>query len=71
MEWTSGSILEDGVPVKQENTYTYLSSTWATPVLVLDDGNEIDCFIMESETVYDEKTYWPDDALEILNKKEH
>lgn len=68
MEWTSGLILEDGEPV--DDCYTYLASTWATPVLVpLDKGcdhTEIPCYIMGNETEWNAKTKWPISALRIL-----
>lgn len=66
MEWTGGAILADGKPVPREETYTYLSSTWATPILVV-DGDEVPCFRMESEVPdWGSGTYWPDSALKIL-----
>lgn len=64
MEWTSGIIYEDGEAIS--NSYTYLSSTWAKPVLLLDDGEEIDCYVMESETEWDAHTKWPQSAINIL-----
>ena len=66
-EWTGGPILRDGKPVPREDTYTYLASTWATPELTLDGGNETPCFRMRSETPgWDSGTYWPPEALAIL-----
>lgn len=65
-EYTGGSILENGKPVPKDDTYTYLASTWATPELNV-DGDTINCFIMESQTEWDESTYWPESALQILN----
>lgn len=68
-EWTGGTIFEDGHPVPQEDTYTYLASTWATPELEL-DGEVEDCFIMKVESPsWDSDTYWPQSALDILNAK--
>jgi hypothetical protein len=70
MEWTSGTIWRDGIPVPKENTYTYLASTWATPVLEI-DGEEIPCFRMESETPnWNESTYWPEEARAALGVSE-
>lgn len=69
MEYTSGVIYRDGNPIT-ENDFDcmYLASTWATPVLVLDDGKEIPCFKMESELPgWGAKTRWPKSALHILN----
>ena len=65
---TGGTILENGKPIIE--SYTYLASTWATPVLVtsdLDDGlTEIPCYIMQSQTEWNAKTKWPQSALNIL-----
>lgn len=66
--WTGGDILRDGKPVPQEETYTYLASTWATPELNI-DGEIIPCYRMKSKTPgWDSGTYWPDEALKILNQ---
>ncbi len=63
-EWTGGDILENGEP--DNDSYTYLGSTWATPVLRIGDES-IDCFRMQSDTPgWDEKTKWPESALAIL-----
>lgn len=70
LEWTAGRILEDGKAVKDDSCY--LASTWATPVLIdLDNYEEIPCFIMESETEYDEDTIWPKSAKEKLERSLH
>ena len=69
LEWTAGTILRDGQPVK--NSYCFLSSTWAIPVLVDEDnGDEIPCYIMESKTKYTEHTMWPKSALNKLKNVE-
>lgn len=66
-EWTGGEILRDGKPVPQDDTYTFLASTWATPELEI-DGELIDCYRMQSATPgWDSGTYWPKEALDILN----
>lgn len=66
MEWTSGAIWRNGKPVPKDDTYTYLASTWATPVLEI-DGEEIPCFIMQSEKPeWDSGTYWPDEAVAVV-----
>jgi hypothetical protein len=64
-EWTGGSIWRDGAPVPRDETYTYLSSTWATPELDL-DGEVIDCWVWRDGSGWDSDTYWPDSALAIL-----
>ena len=68
LEWTGGIIYENGKTVK--NSYTYLSSTWAIPVVIL-EGEEIPCFAMESELAKRKRkwncdTKWPKSALSIL-----
>ena len=66
-EYTGGRILTNGKPVKKEDTYCYLASTWATPEIKI-DGIIIDCYKMESETPgWDSDTFWPKEALNILN----
>lgn len=61
-EWTGGTILENGVPVPADETYTYLSSTWATPELCV-DGETMECYKMQSDMPgWDSSTYWPDSA---------
>jgi len=70
MEYTAGTIFADGKPVY--DSYTYLASNWATPVLILDDevdtGVEIPCFVINSE--YDADTKWPPEALKVLKGEE-
>jgi len=67
-EYTGGTILEDGRPVPAEETYVYLASTWATPEIEI-DGEVLDCFRMQSAAPgWDEDTYWPAEALEILER---
>ena len=62
LEWTGGAIWRDGAIVPQEETYTYLASTWATPILIL-DGEEEPCWKWEEETPgWDSGTYWPESA---------
>lgn len=70
MEWTSGTIYEDGLPVTDD--YTYLSSTWATPILEIitrDEVEDIPCFRMKHEVPeWNSDTKWPHSAIEILTK---
>jgi hypothetical protein len=69
LEWTAGTIIEDGKPVT--DGYAYLSSTWATPLLIIDE-EEIDCFSMQSEVPdWGSGTWWPKSALEILHGTVH
>ena len=64
---TSALIYADGEPIFA--TDIWLASTWATPVLMVDGYNyhtEIECFVMESQTDFNENTVWPQIALDIL-----
>lgn len=69
-EWTAGNILSDGKPVIDD--YAYLASTWATPQLIVysDNGeyilDEIDCFVMQSQTSWDADTKFPEDQQKRL-----
>jgi len=66
-EWTGGCIFRDNKIV--EDSYTYLSSTWAVPELDI-DGVLIPCFKMESETPgWSCDTKWPESARKILKGK--
>lgn len=42
--YTGGEIFRDGKPV--EDSYTYLSSNWATPLLTIND-EEIECWCLK------------------------
>ena len=67
MEYTGGSILREGKPTPADDTYVFLSSTWATPILVF-DRTELECWRMESETPgWNADTYWPESARKILS----
>lgn len=67
---TGGAILRDGKPIPKEDTYTYLSSNWATPVLEI-DGEEIPCWRYERDTdEWNAETFWPESALKILTETE-
>jgi hypothetical protein len=66
-EYTGGEILTDGKPTPVDETHVYLASTWATPELEIDDVR-MDCYRMQSETPgWSSDTYWPEEALAILN----
>lgn len=65
--YTGGIILEHGKIIPQEDTYTYLASTWAVPELIIDDGEPIACYTMQSvHPEWDAESYWPDTARDIL-----
>ncbi|WP_347252929.1 hypothetical protein [Leminorella grimontii] len=66
-EYTGGEIYRNGKPVPEDETYTYLSSTWATPEIDIDGEIQL-CFKMASELPnWGADTYWPPEALEIIN----
>jgi len=65
LEWTSGTIYEHGK--YSTSGYTYLASNWATPVLILENNEEIDCWCYQEDTNWDANTTWPESALKILN----
>lgn len=66
-EWTGGQILEEGHPLVGE--YTYLASTWATPVLIDEDGYVYRCWTWEDQCEWDAKTQWPTSAVLLLGEK--
>ena len=66
-EYTGGIIWKDGKPYPEDDTYTYLASTWAVPELGM-DGQVFECYIMEEKTEWDAHTYWPEEALAILRE---
>ena len=77
---TGGIILENGLPVKEEDTYTYLASSGATPVLRRNTElgyEDIPCFLVPEELEDNDhrkswgpSTYWPDSALAIIKADE-
>lgn len=67
-DYTAGIIFENGKPVKQEKTYTYLASIWAMPILEI-DGKIFQCYKIQNETDnWNAKTFWPEIALNIINE---
>lgn len=66
-KWTSGDILINGKLVEYEYSGCYLASNWARPAIEI-RGVFFDCYKMQSETPgWDSHTYWPEEALAILN----
>lgn len=65
--YTGGIIFENGKPTNDH--YTYLSSNWAPPTLILswdgEEQEEIQCFCDDSET-RTSKTKWDETSLDIL-----
>lgn len=71
LEWTGGTILENGEPKSSE--FCYLFSVWATPILIDDDtGKEYDCYIYADEehnpNKWNEHTIWPKEVLERFQR---
>lgn len=65
-DYTSGMIYAEK-PVM--DSYTYLGSRWATPILVDElTQEEYDCWMLESESEWDVDTKWPESALAIINE---
>lgn len=74
-EYTGGEIFAGGAPVPEDDTYVFLASTWATPEIEI-DGDEIDCWMWQSDSPgwdaeketggWDSHTYWPPEALAVL-----
>jgi hypothetical protein len=63
MSWTAGTIYLNGNIVS--DSYLYLASDWATPVVVL-DGEEIECYtVMPARLAYD-RPVWSEEARQIL-----
>lgn len=67
-EWTGGDIYCDREIV--EDSYTFLGSTWATPIIII-DGEEFECFQMNSEAPHEGSgTKWPEYAKKIIQNAE-
>ena len=66
-DYTGGLILENGkIP---DDTYTYLASTWATPLLEI-DGETQECYVLSKDSDgWDSRTFWPKSAKEIMGFK--
>jgi hypothetical protein len=47
-EYTGGDIYKEGKPVPEDDTYTYLASTWASPEINV-DGDLLPCWRWQSE----------------------
>ncbi len=65
-DYTGGEIFIDGKPTNEP--YTYLSSNWAKPTLILrwegEEQEEIECFIVNS--TFDADSKWDIESLKIL-----
>lgn len=67
-DYTGGVIFENSKPTNEH--HTYLSSNWAIPTLILIwDGveqEEIECYVIKSESRFDAHSEWDDTSLSIL-----
>lgn len=68
--YTGGCIFENGEP--NVDDYTYLSSTWATPAMIItmSNGDEIEIPCFESEGKYHSDSKWPEESLNVINTKQ-
>lgn len=66
-DYTGGIIFKEGKPIN--DNYTYLSSNWATPKLILSWNNqeqeEIECFLI-GEDKYSSDSKWDEESLKTL-----
>lgn len=66
-EWTGATIWENGT-IPERSMGPYLASTWATPLLEIDDET-IECWRYEQDTPgWGAETYWPDEARAIVTQ---
>ena len=75
LEYTCGCIWQGGMPLLDARDAdsgseygtqdTYLASTWALPVLLV-DGKVVPCWRYKGETGWGPETRWPESALEIV-----
>lgn len=61
--WTGGDILAGGKP--DTESYTFLTSAWATPVMRI-DGEEIPCWKEKASDDIAADAKWPPSALRIF-----
>jgi len=69
---TYGTIYKDGKPTTKEDFWGYLLSNWATPIISINSGKEIECWIYADEAPkeddwQDNDAFWPKSAIKILN----
>jgi hypothetical protein len=70
--YTGGCIFENNKPTSEG--YTYLSSNWAVPTLIISfDGEEqfeLECYTTDETTRFDSDSKWDDISLKLLGIKE-
>ena len=66
-DFTGGVIFEQGLPTNDD--FTYLSSNWAIPTLILtwdgEEQEEIECFVIGNDK-YDSRSKWDEESLNVL-----
>jgi len=66
--YTGGEIFSDGKPTN--SGYTYLSSNWAIPTLLLynngDEIAEIECHVIQEGTRFNSDSKWDNESIKIL-----
>lgn len=66
--YTGGIIFEKGKPTNRY--YTYLTSNWAIPTLILSyngkEQEEIECYTEDENTRFTEHNTWDEQSLNIL-----
>lgn len=69
-DYTGGTIFRDGKPYM--DSYTYLSSGWAVPTLIIESDDEeileTPCYLEDSRFTADSK--WDEISLKILNNEQ-
>lgn len=65
---TGGIIFENGKP--DSDNYTYLSSNWAIPTLIINNEEEIPCYTEDEDSRFDLGSKWDDISLNILHNND-
>ena len=67
-DYTGGIIYSNKKSTTDD--YTYLASNWAIPTLILNEEEEIPCFIIKENTRFNAHSKWDRISLNILNTEE-
>lgn len=69
---TCAVIWRNGEPVKENDGQMYLESFWATPIIVFEDGKEVECWVHADDIPageeWDASTMWPQSSLAIVGQ---